>query len=98
MRVYIIGAGPGAPSLMTVGGAELVARCPVVLYTGSLVPRELVATARQDARVLDTSSMTLDEIVADDFLPLSEVLRTRPCPRWTACTSAAGTSSEERGR
>lgn len=64
MRVYIIGAGPGDPKLITVRGAELVARCPVVLYTGSLVPKEVVATARPDARVLDSSSMTLDEILA----------------------------------
>ena len=64
MRVYIIGAGPGDPKLITVRGAELVARCPVVLYTGSLVPREVVAMARPDATVLDSSSMTLDEILA----------------------------------
>jgi precorrin-4/cobalt-precorrin-4 C11-methyltransferase len=64
MRVYIIGGGPGDPGLITVRGAELVARCPVVLYTGSLVPAEVVARARPDARVLDSSGMTLDEIVA----------------------------------
>jgi precorrin-4/cobalt-precorrin-4 C11-methyltransferase len=64
MRVYIIGAGPGDPGLITVRGAELIARCPVVLYTGSLVPRELIARARPDAQVLDSSSMTLDEILA----------------------------------
>ncbi|GAC1360414.1 MAG: precorrin-4 C(11)-methyltransferase [Polyangiales bacterium] len=64
MRVYIIGAGPGDPGLITVRGAELVARCPVVLYTGSLVPREVVARARPDAKVLDSSGMTLEQIVA----------------------------------
>jgi len=64
MRVYIIGAGPGDPKLITVRGAELVARCPVVLYTGSLVPRGVVASARPEAKVLDSSSMTLDEILA----------------------------------
>jgi precorrin-4/cobalt-precorrin-4 C11-methyltransferase len=48
---------------LTVRGAELVARCPVVLYTGSLVPREVLATARAGARVLDSSSMTLEQIV-----------------------------------
>ncbi len=64
MRVYIIGAGPGDPDLITVRGAALIARCPVVLYTGSLVPREIIARARPDARVLDSASMTLDEMVA----------------------------------
>lgn len=64
MRVYVIGAGPGDPKLLTLRGAELIGTCPVVLYTGSLVPREVVALARPDARVLDSASLTLDEIVA----------------------------------
>jgi precorrin-4/cobalt-precorrin-4 C11-methyltransferase len=64
MKVYIIGAGPGDPQLITLRGAELVARCPVVLYTGSLVPAAVIARARPDARVLDSSGMTLDEIEA----------------------------------
>jgi precorrin-4/cobalt-precorrin-4 C11-methyltransferase len=63
MRVYIIGAGPGDPKLLTLRALELIQRCPVVLYTGSLVPREVLASARPDARVLDSSGMTLDEIV-----------------------------------
>jgi precorrin-4/cobalt-precorrin-4 C11-methyltransferase len=64
MKVYIIGAGPGDPDLITVKGAALVARCPVVLYTGSLVPEAVIARARPDATVLDSSGMTLDEIIA----------------------------------
>ncbi len=64
MKVYIIGAGPGDPGLVTVRGADLIARSPVVLYTGSLVPREVIARARPGAKVLDSSGMTLDEIVA----------------------------------
>lgn len=64
MKVYIIGAGPGDPKLLTLRAAELIASCPVVLYTGSLVPRAAIARARADARVLDSSSMTLDEIIA----------------------------------
>ncbi|MCG8424118.1 MAG: precorrin-4 C(11)-methyltransferase [Proteobacteria bacterium] len=63
MRVYIIGAGPGDPKLITVRGAELISSCPVVLYTGSLVPEDVIARARADARVLNSSGMTLDEIV-----------------------------------
>ena len=64
MKVYIIGAGPGDPGLLTLRGAELIAACPVVIYTGSLVPREVLARARADARVLDSAGMTLDEILA----------------------------------
>jgi precorrin-4/cobalt-precorrin-4 C11-methyltransferase len=64
MKVYIIGAGPGDPKLLTLRGAELIESCPVVLYTGSLVPKEIIARARPDACVLDSSGMTLDEIVS----------------------------------
>src|SRR2546426_617097 len=64
MRVYIIGAGPGDPRLLTLRAAELIASCPVVLYTGSLVPPAVIAGARLGARVLDSSGMTLDEIIA----------------------------------
>jgi precorrin-4/cobalt-precorrin-4 C11-methyltransferase len=63
MRVYIIGAGPGDPGLLTLRGAALIATCPVVLYTGSLVPREVLGHARADARVIDSSGLTLDEIL-----------------------------------
>lgn len=63
MRVYIIGAGPGDPKLLTLRAAELIESCPVVLYTGSLVPREVVRRARPDARVVDSSGMTLDQII-----------------------------------
>jgi precorrin-4/cobalt-precorrin-4 C11-methyltransferase len=63
MRVYIIGAGPGDPKLLTLRGAELIAACPVVLYTGSLVPREVLAHAQPSAQVLDSSTMTLDQIL-----------------------------------
>jgi precorrin-4/cobalt-precorrin-4 C11-methyltransferase len=63
VKVYIIGAGPGDPELITVEGARLVERCPVVLYTGSLVPDAVIARARPDARVLDSSGLTLDEIL-----------------------------------
>jgi precorrin-4/cobalt-precorrin-4 C11-methyltransferase len=63
MKVFIVGAGPGDPELLTVRAARLISSCPVVLYTGSLVPSEAVAMARKDAKVLDSSGMTLDEIV-----------------------------------
>jgi precorrin-4/cobalt-precorrin-4 C11-methyltransferase len=63
--IHFIGAGPGAPDLITVRGLKLIERCPVCLYAGSLVPPEIVAAAPEGARVLDTASMTLDEIVAE---------------------------------
>ena len=62
MTVYFIGAGPGDPDLITVKGARLVEQCPVVLYAGSLVPRAVVDRARDNALVLDSASMDLQEI------------------------------------
>ena len=63
--VHFIGAGPGAPDLITVRGLKLIERCPVCLYAGSLVPAEVVAAAPKGARVLDTAPMTLDEILGE---------------------------------
>ena len=63
--IHFIGAGPGAPDLITVRGLRLIERCPVCLYAGSLVPAEVVATAPKSARVIDTSALTLEEIVAE---------------------------------
>lgn len=65
MTVYFIGAGPGAPDLITVRGLELIKRCPVCLYAGSLVPEEIVASAPEDAVVRDTAAMHLDAIIAE---------------------------------
>lgn len=64
MTVYFIGAGPGAPDLITVRGLRLIQRCPCVLYAGSLVPQAVVAEASADATVIDTASLHLDQIVA----------------------------------
>jgi precorrin-4/cobalt-precorrin-4 C11-methyltransferase len=65
VTVHFIGAGPGAADLITVRGRDLLARCPVCLYAGSIVPRELLAWCRKDARLVDTAPMTLDEIEAE---------------------------------
>ena len=65
MTVHFIGAGPGAPDLITVRGLRLIERCPVCLYAGSLVPREIVDAAPAGARVVDTAPLTLEEIVAE---------------------------------
>ena len=65
MTVHFIGAGPGAADLITVRGRDLIARCPVCLYAGSLVPPEIIAGAPDGARVIDTAPMTLDEIIVE---------------------------------
>jgi precorrin-4/cobalt-precorrin-4 C11-methyltransferase len=63
--VHFIGAGPGDPELITVRAKRLIETCPVVLYAGSLVPQEVVALARPDARVIDTAPLHLDQIIAE---------------------------------
>ncbi len=65
MTVHFIGAGPGAPDLLTLRGAELVSRCLVCLYAGSLVNKEILALCPEGARIVDTAPMSLDEIVAE---------------------------------
>jgi precorrin-4/cobalt-precorrin-4 C11-methyltransferase len=62
MTVHFIGAGPGAADLITVRGRELIARCPVCLYAGSIVPRELLDFCPKGARIVDTAPLSLDEI------------------------------------
>jgi len=65
MTVHFIGAGPGAADLITVRGRELIARCPVCLYAGSIVPRELLRFCPKDARIVDTAPLSLDEIESE---------------------------------
>jgi precorrin-4/cobalt-precorrin-4 C11-methyltransferase len=63
--VHFIGAGPGAADLITVRGRDLIASCPVCLYAGSIVPRELLACCPPGARIIDTAPLSLDEIEAE---------------------------------
>jgi precorrin-4/cobalt-precorrin-4 C11-methyltransferase len=65
VTVHFIGAGPGAPDLITLRGRDLVASCPVCLYAGSLVPKALLDHCPSGARIVDTAPMSLDEIAAE---------------------------------
>jgi precorrin-4/cobalt-precorrin-4 C11-methyltransferase len=65
MTVHFIGAGPGAADLITVRGRDLIARCPVCLYAGSIVPAALLTHCPPGARVVDTAPLSLDEIEAE---------------------------------
>ncbi|MFE5321317.1 precorrin-4 C(11)-methyltransferase [Paenibacillus sp. NPDC056579] len=64
MKIYIVGAGPGDPDLITVKGLRILQEADVVLYTDSLVNEELIAKAKPDAEVLKSAGMDLDEMVA----------------------------------
>ncbi|MEQ1653920.1 MAG: precorrin-4 C(11)-methyltransferase [Hyphomicrobium sp.] len=65
MTVHFIGAGPGAADLLTLRGRDLIAASPVCLYAGSLIPIEILAHCPPDARIVNTASMSLDEIIAE---------------------------------
>jgi precorrin-4/cobalt-precorrin-4 C11-methyltransferase len=65
MTVHFIGAGPGAADLITLRGRDLIARCPVCLYAGSIVPAALLAYCPEAARIVDTAPLSLDEIEAE---------------------------------
>ncbi|MCV3734865.1 precorrin-4 C(11)-methyltransferase [Rhizobium sp. TRM96647] len=65
MTVHFIGAGPGAADLITVRGRDLIGRCPVCLFAGSIVSPELLQYCPPGARIVDTAPMSLDEIEAE---------------------------------
>jgi precorrin-4/cobalt-precorrin-4 C11-methyltransferase len=65
VTVHFIGAGPGAADLITLRGRDLIARSPVCLYAGSLVPKALLEHCPANARIVDTAPMSLDQIEAE---------------------------------
>ncbi|MEL7084943.1 MAG: precorrin-4 C(11)-methyltransferase [Cyanobacteria bacterium P01_A01_bin.3] len=62
-RVYIVGAGPGQPDLITVRGWRLLQAADVVVYTGSLVPERMLDACRSDADIIDTRDRVLETII-----------------------------------
>ncbi|MCA0406210.1 MAG: precorrin-4 C(11)-methyltransferase [Proteobacteria bacterium] len=65
MSIHFIGAGPGAADLITLRGRDLIARCPVCLYAGSLVPEALLSYCPPGARIINTAPLSLDEIIEE---------------------------------
>jgi len=65
VTVHFIGAGPGAADLITLRGRDLIARCPVCLYAGSIVPIEMLGWCPEGVRLVDTAPLSLDEIEAE---------------------------------
>jgi precorrin-4/cobalt-precorrin-4 C11-methyltransferase len=65
VTVHFIGAGPGAPDLLTIRAQRLIASSPVCLYAGALVPKEVLVYASAGARAVDTQDLDLDGIVAE---------------------------------
>jgi precorrin-4/cobalt-precorrin-4 C11-methyltransferase len=65
MTVHFIGAGPGAPDLLTLRGRDLIAASPVCLYAGSLIPQAILAHCPAGCRIVNTAPLSLDEIMAE---------------------------------
>jgi precorrin-4/cobalt-precorrin-4 C11-methyltransferase len=65
MTVHFVGAGPGAPDLITLRAQALLSAAQVCLYAGSLVPPEVLAHCPPDARLIDTADLNLDQIIAE---------------------------------
>ncbi|MDX2484297.1 MAG: precorrin-4 C(11)-methyltransferase [Pseudodonghicola sp.] len=63
MTVHFIGAGPGAPDLLTLRGRDLIAACPVCLFAGSLVPEEILAHCPQGAKIVNTAPLHIEQIM-----------------------------------
>lgn len=64
-KVYFIGAGPGDPELITVKGKNIIAQADLIIYAGSLVNPQVLSAAHKHARILDSASMTLEEITRE---------------------------------
>ena len=61
--IHFVGAGPGAPDLITLRGAELLAGAGMVIYAGSLVNPELLKRVPENCEIHNSASMTLDEVI-----------------------------------
>ncbi|MBQ6456556.1 MAG: precorrin-4 C(11)-methyltransferase [Mogibacterium sp.] len=83
--VYFVGAGPGAKDLITVRGRDIIARCDVIIYAGSLVNPALLDYAKSDAAVLNSARMTLEEVI--------DAIRKAVCEGKTVCRLHTGDPS-----
>lgn len=61
--IHFVGAGPGAPDLITLRGAELIRKADVIIYAGSLVNPELLKMAKAGCQIYNSAHMTLEEVI-----------------------------------
>ncbi|WP_297570644.1 precorrin-4 C(11)-methyltransferase [uncultured Anaerovibrio sp.] len=74
-RVYIVGAGPGDPELITVKGRRLLEEADVIIYAGSLVPKALLGYANEKCEIYNSATMSLPEVLAVIEKSVGEVVR-----------------------
>lgn len=63
MKVYFIGAGPGDPQLLTIKASRIIKKADTIIYAGSLVNKDILKYAKKEAKIYDSSGMTLNEIL-----------------------------------
>ena len=61
--VHFIGAGPGDPELLTIKGKKLIDNADVIIYAGSLVNKEVLAGAKEGAKIYNSATMTLEDVI-----------------------------------
>ena len=62
--IHFVGAGPGAPDLITVRGAELLKKADIIIYAGSLVNPALLDYSKEGCQIYNSAEMTLEEVIA----------------------------------
>ena len=61
--IYFVGAGSGAPDLITVRGANLIKKADVIVYAGSLVNPEVLNDRKETCQIYNSAKMTLEEVM-----------------------------------
>ena len=61
--VHFVGAGSGAPDLITLRGKKFLEEADVIIYAGSLVNPQLLDYAKQDCKIYNSAKMTLEEVL-----------------------------------
>ncbi|MTI65213.1 MAG: precorrin-4 C(11)-methyltransferase [Firmicutes bacterium] len=62
-KVYIVGAGPGDPDLITVKGKNIIKKADIIIYAGSLVNKEILGCRKKDSEIFNSAKMNLEEVI-----------------------------------
>ena len=71
--IHFVGAGCGAPDLITVRGVHLLEKADVIIYAGSLVNPELLKNCQKDCQIYNSAKMTLEEVMEVMILSLIHI-------------------------